>query len=151
MDFDPSRPIWRQLVAEFSRRIVAGHWAPGARIGGVRDLAAELQVNPNTVQRALAELDREGLSRSERTSGRFVTDDHGRIDRLRHDLALGAADDYIRDARGLGMSQPDATRLINERWSTHDDPLTHDDPIDHERPHTHDGADDHSATRKRKE
>lgn len=148
MDFDPSRPIWLQLVAEFSRRIVAGHWAPGARIGGVRDLAAELQVNPNTVQRALAELDREGLSRSERTSGRFVTDDQGRIDRLRHDLALGAADDYIRNARGLAMSQPDATRLITERWSTHDDPLTLDRPHTHHEANIHDGADEHSATRK---
>ncbi|GMA41019.1 GntR family transcriptional regulator [Mobilicoccus caccae] len=75
MEFDPARPIWHQLIHEFSRRIVTGEWSPGGRIGGVRELAGELGVNPNTVQRALSELERDGLCRSERTAGRFVTDD----------------------------------------------------------------------------
>lgn len=120
MEFDTSRPIWHQLIEEFSRRIVVGQWAPGGRIGGVRELAADLGVNPNTVQRALAELEREGLCRSERTSGRFVTDDPARIAGLRRQLAAGAADDYIQRARGLGMDPDDATTLITERWTTDD-------------------------------
>lgn len=129
MEFDPSRPIWLQLVAEFSRLIVVGEWTPGGRIAGVRELAGDLGVNPNTVQRALSELEREGLCRSERTSGRFVTDDAPRIDTLRNQLAATAVDDYILGVRGLGMTLPHATALVSERWSRHDnngDPsLTH--------------------------
>ncbi len=118
MEFDPSRPIWHQLIEEFSRRIVVGAWAPGQRIGGVRELAAELGVNPNTVQRALSELEREGLCRSERTAGRFVTDDPARITRLRHEQAKGATDEFVRSAAGLGLTLADATRLVTERWNT---------------------------------
>ena len=73
MEFDTKSPIWLQLVEEFSRRICVGEWQTGARLPGVRDLAADLKVNPNTVQRALAELDRQGITYSERTAGRFVT------------------------------------------------------------------------------
>ncbi|WP_147918941.1 GntR family transcriptional regulator [Ruania zhangjianzhongii] len=124
MEFDTSSPIWAQLVAEFSRRIVTGEWPAGARIAGVRDLASELGVNPNTTQRALAELERQQLCRSERTAGRFVTSDAARIDALRAELAQGAADDFVRRARGLGMLPAQARRLIDERWS-------HDDHIDH--------------------
>lgn len=124
MEFDTSSPIWGQLVTEFSRRIVTGEWPPGARIAGVRELATELGVNPNTTQRALAELERQQLCRSERTAGRFVTSDETRIDTLRSELAQGAADDFVRRARGLGMRPEQARGLIEERWS-------HDDHIDH--------------------
>lgn len=120
MDFDTSRPIWHQLVEEFSRRIVVGQWSPAARIGGVRELAAELGVNPNTVQRALAELERDGLCRTERAAGRFVTDDIARIDDLRQAMAAGAADDYITRTQGFGLRLDDAVALLRKRW-THDD------------------------------
>lgn len=122
MDFDESRPIWHQLVHEFSRRIVTGEWPPGARIGGVRELAGDLGVNPNTVQRALSELDRDGLCRSERTAGRFVTDDEARIHSLRQSLAGGAADDFIAQAKGFGIPLADASALLTKRWNHHDDP-----------------------------
>lgn len=120
MEFDTGSPIWGQLVTEFSRRIVAGEWAPGGRITGVRELASELGVNPNTVQRSLAELERQRLCHSQRTAGRFVTSDETRIDALRAELARGAADDFVHRARGLGMGPIQARRLIEERW-THDD------------------------------
>ncbi|MBB1512997.1 GntR family transcriptional regulator [Tessaracoccus sp. MC1627] len=117
MDFDTSSPIWIQLQAEFTRRIVVGEWRAGQRIPGVRDLAGELKVNPNTVQRALAELDRLGLSHPERTAGRFVTDDAGLITEARLALAADAATDYARRAQGLGMSLDDARTLLGRRWS----------------------------------
>lgn len=128
MEFDPARPIWHQLIHEFSRRIVTGEWSPGGRIGGVRELAGELGVNPNTVQRALSELERDGLCRSERTAGRFVTDDTPRIHRLRREIAAGAADDFIIRAKGFGIPLEDATALVTERWTTHaDDTRTGDE------------------------
>lgn len=120
MRFDNSAAIWVQLVHEFSRRIVVGSWAPGAKIAGVRELAADLGVNPNTAQRALAELEREGLCRSERTTGRFVTSDQSRIDTLRAQLAGSAADDFIARAHGFGMDRHQAHQLIEERWNRDD-------------------------------
>ena len=120
MQFDTASPIWVQLVAEFSRRIVVGEWAPGDRVAGVRELAVDLGVNPNTVQRALAELERQGLARSERTAGRFVTADEDRINALRSELAREAADDFVSRARGFGMQRDQARALIDERWDHHD-------------------------------
>jgi len=120
MQFDSSLPIWTQLVTEFCRRIVVGRWPAGARLPGVRGLAVELGVNPNTIQRALAELEGEGLCRTERTSGRFVTEDTARIDQLRAELAEDAADAFITRARGFGMARAEAQQLLTERWDHHD-------------------------------
>lgn len=120
MEFDSSTPIWRQLVSEFTRRIVCHEWAPGAKLPGVRDLAATLGVNPNTAQRALAELEREGLCRSERTTGRFVTEDEELINAARSQLAQAAADAFIARAHGLRMQQNQASALIEQRWNTND-------------------------------
>lgn len=120
MEFDTSSPIWLQLVSEFSRRIVTGEWAQGEKVPGVRELALQLGVNPNTVQRALGEMERDGLCRSERTAGRFVTGDGRRISALRRALVTEAADDYIRVSRGLRMEVQDAVALVDERWMTHD-------------------------------
>lgn len=119
MQFDSSIPIWTQLVTEFSRRIVVGSWPAGARLPGVRALAGDFGVNPNTVQRAMSELERDGLCRSERTSGRFITEDSSRIDQLRATLAEEAADDFLDRARGFGMGHPQVQQLITERWDHH--------------------------------
>lgn len=116
MQFDDSSPIWLQLVDECSRRIVTGQWPAATKLPGVRDLAVELGVNPNTVQRAMSELDRLGVTASDRTKGRFVTDDAARIDALRREVAAGHADDFVRRARGLGMSLDGARTLLETRW-----------------------------------
>lgn len=116
MEFNPAQPIWLQLVAEFSRRIGAGTWQPGQRISGVRELAAELGVNPNTVQRALAELERQHLCRTERAVGRFVTDDPARVAELRRDRATDLADAYTSAVAGLGLDVSSAIDLVKERW-----------------------------------
>lgn len=121
MEFDPSMPIWLQLVREFTRRIVTGAWPSGEKIPGVRELALELRVNPNTVQRALAELDREGLSRSERTTGRFVTDEASVVASAREGLAAEAATAYVRSAQGLGMSPTAARELLGRIWAEIDE------------------------------
>jgi DNA-binding transcriptional regulator YhcF (GntR family) len=118
--FDNDSPIWLQLVAEFSRRIVTGEWPAGGRLPGVRELAVELGVNPNTVQRALADMDRGGLVRSERTSGRFVTDDRSLIDDVQLGLATQAADSFVEKAAGLGMTPQQARDLITNRWTSND-------------------------------
>ncbi len=116
MDFDPGRPIWLQLVGEFTRRIATGEWAAGQRVPSVRDLAAELAVNPNTVQRALAELERTRLAVAERTAGRFVTTDTALIAEAQLRSAQSAADAYIAAAQGLRLDADAALELIAQRW-----------------------------------
>lgn len=120
MDFNPSAPIWLQLVEEFSRRIAVGDWEPGQKIAGVRELAGEVGVNPNTVQRSLSELEREGLCRSERTAGRFVTTDTDLLTQLRRRLALEVVDDFVYRARGFQITYEDAQALVSERWNNDD-------------------------------
>ena len=116
MDFDPGQPIWLQLVREFTRRIATGDWPAGHRVPSVRDLAAELGVNPNTVQRALAELERTRLAVAERTAGRFVTTDAALIADAQLGSAQAAADAYVAQARGLRLDQDAALALVARRW-----------------------------------
>lgn len=113
---DNSSPIWLQLVAEFSQRIATGRWGPGAKVAGVRELAAELGVNPNTVQRSLAELDRQALSYTERTSGRYVTRDTERIGQLRSELVGEIAADFVARATRIGINRDVALELIEQHW-----------------------------------
>lgn len=117
MRIDDSRPIWAQLVDEFRRRVVATEWASGTKVPSVRELALELGVNPNTVQKALTEVDRLGLTITERTAGRYVTDDPVVVAASRAELAAATADGFVDVASGLGMSLDDAQHLIAERWS----------------------------------
>ncbi|MGC3955746.1 MAG: GntR family transcriptional regulator [Propionicimonas sp.] len=103
-------------MREFTRRIATGEWTAGQRMPSVRDLAAELGVNPNTVQRALAELERKRLAVAERTAGRFVTTDAALIAEAQFGLAQAAADTYIAAARGLRLDQEAALELLAQRW-----------------------------------
>ena len=116
MDLDDSRPIWIQLVDDFRMRIVTGIWPAGTRIPSVRDLATQSGVNPNTVQRALAELDRSGLTVTERTAGRFVTADAAVLDAVRRELAVGATDTFIAAVTAIGMDLAQAGETLAEQW-----------------------------------
>lgn len=118
MQIDDARPIWIQLVDDFRQRIVSGRWPSGSRIPSVRELAAEAGVNPNTVQRALGELDRSGLTAAERTAGRFVTADPSALEAARRELAGQAADTYITAVAALGMDLTQAGSVLAERWTT---------------------------------
>ena len=92
--FDSSRPIYAQLVERLKARILAGTYPPGGHLDSVRDLAAAAGVNPNTMQRALAQLETEGLVRTERTSGRYVTEDTELIEQLRTEAARKLAENF---------------------------------------------------------
>ena len=116
MPIDDSRPIWIQLVDDFRMRIVTGIWPAGTRIPSVRDLATQAGVNPNTVQRALAELDRSGLTVTERTAGRFVTADAAVLDAVRRELAVGATDTFIAAVTAIGMDLAQAGETLAEQW-----------------------------------
>ena len=98
-------PIYMQIMQKVREAIASGELAPGARVASVRELAGTFAVNPNTMQRALNELEREGLLVSERTSGRFVTKDSAQIDAMRRQLAEEAAARFRREMQTLGFSE----------------------------------------------
>ena len=108
------RPIWLQLSQQMARRIVTGVYPPGSRLPSVRELAAEAGVNPNTMQRAMAQLDQDGLTRADRTAGRLVTRDTGILDAVRRAEAQVAVQQFFDAMVELGYSRQEAAELIGE-------------------------------------
>ena len=105
-------PIYAQLVEQLTLRIVTTVYIPGQRIPPVRELAVEAGVNPNTMQRALGELERRGLVFSQRTSGRFVTEDVSRIEQAKQDLASRQITQFLRAMADLGFAPGEIPALI---------------------------------------
>jgi GntR family transcriptional regulator len=121
VEFDNDRPIYIQLLEEFKAKISSGKWKRGEKIDSVRNLAQTYQVNPNTVQRALQELEREGLCESQRTLGRFVTDDKGLINKL-GDVAFDqACDDFIEKSKALKIGKSEAIEKLDQYWEEDND------------------------------
>lgn len=112
--FNNDRSIYLQLVEQISNRIATGFYLPGGRLPSVRELAAEAEVNPNTLQKALAELERQELLFSQRTAGRFVTEDTGRILKMKKQAARGAVDVFLKQMENLGLSETEIIELIRE-------------------------------------
>ena len=118
--FDASRPIYAQLVERLKAKILAGLYPPGGHLDSVRDLAAAAGVNPNTMQRALAQLETEGLVRTERTAGRYVTEDTTLIEQLRADTARELTAEFLEKMRGIGYDPAQTAALLNH-WNTKED------------------------------
>lgn len=110
--FDNNTPIYMQIIDAVKLMIVSGELKPGDKVGSVRDLAAEFGVNPNTMQRALAELERENLLFTERTTGRFITEDGGLIMCIRDTLAEDELKKFIEHMIKLGYSKEQIIRKI---------------------------------------
>ena len=109
-----NRPIWAQLQEQLTLRIIAGTYPLGSRLPSVRELAAEAGVNPNTMQRALAQLEEKGLVATNRTAGRTVTEDVQRIDAVRMELAQAQIRGYLQGMKVLGFSEAEARALLQE-------------------------------------
>ena len=106
--FDSSRPIYAQLVERLKAKILAGTYPPGGHLDSVRDMAAAAGVNPNTMQRALAQLETEGLVRTERTAGRYTM----LIEQLRAATAEKFAEEFLEKMRGIGYSPAQVAELL---------------------------------------
>ena len=109
-----SRPIWQQLAEQLGRRIVTGTYPPGSRFPTVRELAAEAGVNPNTMQRAVAQLESDGMVITNRTAGRTVTEDVGVLDAMRKRLADELTEKFFSDMKELGFTRAQAAELAAE-------------------------------------
>lgn len=111
-ELNSDRPLYTQLVEQVELRILTGIYPPGTRLPSVRELAQDAAVNPNTMQRALVQLEEAGLVTSHRTSGRFVTDDTDRIAQARHHLARDQIEHFLDSMRKLGYQPSDALGLL---------------------------------------
>lgn len=108
------RPVYIQLVEQLERAVVTGVYPPGERVPAVRDLAAQAQVNPNTMQRALAEMESRGLLVTQRTSGRTVTSDTALIAKTRQALVASLAQDFLAQAKALGLTREEILALLQQ-------------------------------------
>ena len=114
-DFHNDAPIYAQLMERIERMIVSGALAPGEKLPAVRTFAMEAGVNPNTMQRALAELERNGLIYSQRTFGHFVTDRPEAIAAVRVQLAEEQTARFLQKMSELGYTIEQAAQLVNDR------------------------------------
>lgn len=112
--FSNDAPIYTQLIQQVKAGIVTGAFPPGERLPSVRDLATEAGVNPNTMQRALAELERDGLVYSQRTAGRFVKEDNTMINTAKRSLAERHVKTFLEAMLRLGFRKDEIIDLISK-------------------------------------
>ncbi|MBQ6427700.1 MAG: GntR family transcriptional regulator [Oscillospiraceae bacterium] len=119
--FRSDQPIYSQLVQQIRLAIISGTYPPGQRLMSVRDMAAEAGVNPNTMQRALQDLEREGMVCSQRTTGRFVTEDPTVIEQARTKVAEEQIRVFFETMRKLGYPREAILALLKEEEGKHAD------------------------------
>ena len=108
------RPVYVQLIEQLELALVTGEFPPGSRIPPVRELAASAGVNPNTMQRALQDLESRGLLQAQRTAGRTVTANDDILQALRRKRAATLAQDFLQQMRALGMTPAEVEALLRE-------------------------------------
>lgn len=113
-NIDGERPIWIQLKEQLAKQIVSGRYQCGDKMPSVRELAKEAGVNPNTMQRALAALDQEGLTTTSRTAGRKVTDNAEKLDQCRNKFAQKIMAAYLQDMAELGYTRSQAAKMLEK-------------------------------------
>ena len=114
-NFRGDQPIYSQLIQRIKQGIVSGDLSPGGRLPSVRDLATEAGVNPNTMQRALQELERDGMVYSQRTAGRFVTEDMRVIERAKKQFAEEQIRSFLEAMKKLGYQREEIVSLLEEK------------------------------------
>ena len=113
-NLDSSRPIYLQIIERVQMDVLTGRYQPGDKLPSVRDLAQEAAVNPNTMQKALSELERSGLIYSQRTSGRFITEDKELIHQMQKELAAAEVSAFVAHMKQLGITPEEIRQLLAE-------------------------------------
>ena len=113
-NLDSDRPIFIQIIEKIQMDIISGVYKPGDKLPSVRELAAEASVNPNTMQKALSELERTGLVYSQRTSGRFITEETKMIDDIKSEMAREIISQFLENMQKLGFQKDEAVSLMKQ-------------------------------------
>jgi DNA-binding transcriptional regulator YhcF (GntR family) len=112
-DLKSDRPIYAQLIEQIQLMIVSGIYPVGSKLPSVRDMAADAAVNPNTMQRALSQLENEGLLYSQRTSGRYVTEDVDKIMQIKNSIAVEVIHEFLNKMNQLGYDRQQTLALLD--------------------------------------
>lgn len=115
MEFQPNIPIYLQIMDDIKLQIISGRLQPGDKLASVREQAMQYGVNPNTMQKALSELEWAQLLYTMRTSGRYVTEDAALIARLREQLAQERIVQFLNELRQLGYSEEEILNLLQQQ------------------------------------
>ena len=115
--FENGIPIYLQILRKMRTEIASGAYPPGGKLPPVRELALEAGVNPNTMQRAFAELERDGLVFSQRTSGRFVTEDEEALRQIRRSLSEEIINELCTRLTHLGMDREEIRAAV-DAWAS---------------------------------
>ncbi len=110
--FDPNMPIYVQVMQSVKKRVAAGKLKGGAKLPWVRDLADQTKVNPNTVQRAYQELEREGITETKRGMGTFITENPAVLGGIRKELSRGVLEEFVREMTDLGFSRDELIEKV---------------------------------------
>ena len=111
-EFNNEQPIYIQLVEQIKIHIISGRLSSGERLPSVRELAMMTKVNPNTMQKALSELEEMGLIYTERTNGKFVTADTALIEKIRQEYAKSITEKYIKTMENIGIDRKEAEKYF---------------------------------------
>ncbi|MCR4652306.1 MAG: GntR family transcriptional regulator [Eubacterium sp.] len=114
-ELNSERPIYAQIIEKVIMDIISGVYRPGERLPSVRELAMDAAVNPNTMQKALAELERTGLVKSQRTSGRFITEDTDLIMDEKRKIARKEIQDFRDKMNAIGFTTEEIVQLMYEK------------------------------------
>lgn len=113
--FDNDKPIYLQMVELIKKEIISGRLKSGEKIPSVRELAVQAKVNPNTVQKALAELERCGLIYTERTNGKFVTENKSIIKAYRDGIINEKVESFLKDMIHIGVSEDEIREYLDSK------------------------------------
>lgn len=113
-ELNSDRPIYTQILEKIQTRIISGVYKPGDRLPSVRELAAEANVNPNTMQKAFAELERSGLILTQRNSGRTVTEDTSMINQIQTQAALSQVQSFFNAMMELGFNKEEILAFVKK-------------------------------------
>ena len=113
-NFEDDTPIYQQIKDHIKSAIATGEWKAGEKLPSVRELAIEAGVNPNTMQKALAELEREGLLYSQRTAGRFVSENQAKSKELQEEMVMECIRVFLEQMKKLGYDPEQAAKLLSE-------------------------------------
>ena len=111
-EFDNNAPIYIQLVEQLKNNIISGTLGVGERLPSVRELALQTKVNPNTMQKALSELESMNLIYTERTNGKYVTNDAKLIEKLKDEYAITLAKSYFQGMKKIGLGKADSIKYL---------------------------------------
>lgn len=113
-DIDSERPVYVQLIEKIQAGIISGYFKPGDKLPSVRDLASEAMVNPNTMQKALSDLERTGLIYTNRTSGRLITSDEAMIKKLKEQSAASLVQEFLEKMKLHGFNPEETLEYVTD-------------------------------------